>query len=108
MITVKTPMFRDHNKNSYYLIVKMEKNYSDDIKWAVYDIMHRPFKAKSWHSLKSKIEDDYDYRCLNVDQRIVEKQRRFLEFVGEDRIKEAFEYAWNVLKPNFEDWRKKL
>lgn len=102
-IRIKTPIYRNEENTSVYLIISFDTEVKE-AKWFIADVMQRPFKAKSWRSLKERITDDYSYRVLSYPEQKKELQRRFLDAVGEEKVKEAFEYAWNTLKPSFEEW----
>lgn len=103
MKVLATPMYKDKNKCHIYLIVGLDMDNAQP--WFIKTVMYRPFNMKKWRDLREEIEDDFEYRVLDRDTKKMELNRRFLEFVGEEKINEAFEYAWKALRPKLKDWK---
>lgn len=74
----------------------------NDREWRIDDIRYREFKKRNWKSLEKSFSDSYDYRRLSMDDRRKYEMQKYIEFVGEDKLKEAIIKAWEQIKPDVE------
>lgn len=99
---IKALQFKKEDKTEVAIYVYFYESVSDR-EWHIDDIRYREFKRRSWKSLKKSFSDSYDYRRLSMGDRRKYEMQKYIEFVGEDKLKEAIMNAWEQLKPDVEN-----
>lgn len=71
-------------------------------KWSIGNILCRGFRKRNWVSLDKSFENSCDYKELSIYDREKYKLKKYIDFVGEDKLKEAIMNAWEQIKPDVE------
>lgn len=98
---IKALQFKKEDKTEVAIYVYFYKSMCDR-EWRIDDIMYREFRKRNWKSLGNSFRDDYDYRRLSMPDRQKHEIKKYIEFVGEDKLKEAVINAWEQIKPDTE------
>lgn len=98
---IKALQFKKEDKTEVAIYVYFYESVSDR-EWRIDDIRYREFRKRNWNSLYNSFESDYDYRRLSVSDRKKYELQKYIEFVGEDKLKEAIMNAWEQIKPDVE------
>ena len=98
---IKALQFKKEDKTEVAIYIYFYESVSDR-EWRIDDIRYREFKKRSWKSLEKSFSDTYDYRKLSMDERRKYEMQKYIEFVGEDKLKEAIMNAWEQIKPDVE------
>lgn len=95
---------RYRNENNQDIIILVEGLYQrDNMIWSIGDIQYKTSRQRQYRYFSNVIENDYEYLKLAFEQRKEYKQRKYIEFIGEEKAKEAIMAAWKSIKPNFEN-----
>lgn len=74
-----------------------------DIRYRISNIRYCEPRKRTWKSLEVSFRDDWDYRQLDQEDRRKYEVRKYIEFAGKDKLKEAIMSAWENLKPNVKE-----
>lgn len=94
--------FKKEDKTEVIIIIEFRDSYTRDSGWMLGDILYRPYRKRSFQSLYKKLSDDFQYRHMNYDEKDAAKRKAMIDYVGLDKVKEAYIVAWEKIKPDFE------
>lgn len=95
--------FKRKDKTEVKIYIGLRDNYSRSAEWVLEDVYYRPYRKREFRSLWRELSDDYQYRHMSYEEKGEAKRRELINFVGIDKVKEAFLAAWEQIKPNVED-----
>ena len=99
---IKALQFKKEDKTEVAIYVYFCEGMSDR-EWRIDDIRYMEFRKRNWISLSKSFADSYDYRRLSMYDRKIYELKKYIDFVGADRLKEAIMNAWEQLKPDVEN-----
>lgn len=99
---IKALQFKKEDKTEVAIYVCLCDNMSDR-EWRIDDIRYREFRKRNWVSLRKSFIDSCDYRRLSMHDRKIYESKKYIDFVGADRLREAIMNAWKQLKPDVEN-----
>lgn len=98
---IECPKFKNADGVEIYVVVGFhDYTISSKTPWLIEDVKYRLPRKKTWISFMNEISDDYRYRAMSVHERNIKRHNDVLAFVGEEKVREAFEYAWQYIKPD--------
>lgn len=101
-MNIESPEFKKDDRTRFVVRLYL---YLDckNIKYRIYDIMYCEHRKRTWKSLESSFRDSWDYRQLDQKERRIYEIRKYIEFVGKEKLEEAIIQAWENMKPNIEE-----
>lgn len=101
-MNIESREFRKQDGTRFRVQLYLYLNYKD-IQYRVYDIIYCEQRKRKWKSYRTSFSDRYEYRQLNQDDRMKYEIEKYIEFVGNDKLKEAIISAWEALKPDVDE-----
>lgn len=101
---IECPKFKKDDGVELYVIIDISTDYRSrlDSIWRIGDVMYRYPPKRKWTSFITELSDNYQYRGMSYEEKAKKKHEDVITLVGKDKIKEAFEYAWQYIKPDVE------
>lgn len=99
---IECPKFKKPDGTECYVIILVNGNYTHKVNdvFRFKDVMYRNLPKRKWISLQYKISSDLQYRGYSYDEKYQIKSLRMNEFIGEQALKDAMNYAWQYIKPS--------
>jgi len=76
--------------------------YTNGNIWRIEDIKYKTSKQRKYRYFSESFNDNYDYRKLDSKEREKYTLSKYIEFVGEDKLKEALIEVHKSIAPNLE------
>ena len=94
--------FKKEDKTEVIIVIGFRDSYARESGWMLEDILYRPYRKRNFQSLYKDLSDDFQYRHMSYDEKDKAKRNAMIDFVGLNKIKEAYIAAWNKIKPDVE------
>lgn len=96
--------YRTEDKQDILIVVDFVNSvgYTNCNNWRIADIGYKTSRQRVYRYLSSTIRESWEYRKLNSEDRDDFVLNKYIEFVGEDKLKEAIIAAYKSLEPNLE------
>lgn len=98
---VEALKYRNENNQDIIIIVDFYENFPNNV-WKVTDIKYKTSRQKIYRYFSETFCEDYNYRKLNSKERKLYALHKYYEFVGKEKIEEAFLKAWEAFKPDLD------
>jgi len=97
--------YRTENNQDIIIVVDLQVGYGyqNNNIWQIVDIGYKTSRQRKYTYLSTTIRDRYEYRQLDQKGREQYVKEKYIEFVGEDKLKEAVMEAWESIKPDLEN-----
>lgn len=97
-----TPEFKKADGTRFKVKIYMCADYKD-AQYRIYDIWYCEPKKRKWKSFGESFRNNFDYRKLDQLESHKYEIKKYIEFVGKDKLEEAIMSAWESLRPNVND-----
>ena len=96
--------YRTEDKQDIIIVVDFVNGvgYMNCDNWRIADIGYKTSRQKTYRYLSSTIRESWDYRKLNIEERDEFVLKKYIDFVGEEKLKKAIIAAYKSLEPNLE------
>lgn len=91
--------YRTEDKQDIIIVVDFYENFMHS-EWRIADIKHKTSRQREYRYFSSSFRDDWDYRKLDFEERMGYVMKKYEEFVGREKLEEAVEVAWKMLRPD--------
>ena len=97
--------YRTEDNQDIIIVVDLQVGYGyqNNNIWQITDIRYKSARQRKYTYLSTTIRDRYEYRQLDQKEREQYVKEKYIEFVGEDKLKEAVMEAWKSIKPDLEN-----
>lgn len=97
--------YRTENNQDIIIVVDLQVGYGyqNNNIWQIVDIGYKTSRQRKYTYLSTTIRDRYEYRQLEPKEREQYVKEKYIEFVGEDKLKEAVMVAWKSIQPDLEN-----
>ncbi len=96
--------YRTENNQDIVIVVEFVNGvgYLNCNNWRIADIGYKTSRQRNYRYLNSDIRNNWDYRKLDIEERDDFVLKKYIEFVGEEKLKEAIVAAYKSIEPNLE------
>lgn len=94
-----TKEFKKEDGTKVCIVISGLDNYRG-IDWTIADVQYKKPRQRDWRFLSKTYIDNYEYRMLDSNKRKEYENNTFEEFCGKDKIIEAFQYAYESIRPS--------
>lgn len=77
--------------------------YTNNNIWRIEDIKYKTSRQRKYKYFSESFSNNYDYRRLDSKEREKYILSKYIEFVGEDKLKEALTAAHKSIIPNLDN-----
>jgi len=102
-MVIKALEFKKEDGTNIIIYVSLYNDFYGAIEWRIDDIQYNPVGKIKWLWLNKTFDESSEYRRLEIEEREQFKMNKYIEFVGKERVIEAFLSAWEKLKPSLPD-----
>ena len=97
--------YRTEDNQDIIIVVDLQVGYGyqNNNIWQIVDIGYKSSRQRKYTYLSTTIRDRYEYRQLDQKEREKYIKGKYIEFVGEDKLKEAVMTAWKSIQPDLEN-----
>lgn len=97
--------YRTEDNQDIIIVVDLQigYGYQNNNIWQIVDIGYKSSRQRKYTYLSTTIRNRYEYRQLDQKEREQYVKEKYIEFVGEDKLKEAVIEAWKSIKPDLEN-----
>ena len=91
------------NEDNLDIVVLVDINiHLGKVFWSLADIEYKTTRQKQYRYFSDTFKGGFEYREIAFENRNEYEQKKYIEFIGEDKAKEAIMAAWELIKPNFD------
>lgn len=69
-------------------------------RWSIAEIAYKKLLVNKYNFLSDTYRDEDEYYRMEPEERAAFVLKKQIEFVGEDKLREALTAAWNMIKPD--------
>jgi len=96
---IKSPIFKKDDGTKVIICLYLFNNNHKGLKYRVWDIEYCEPRKHKYNSFNKFFQYDFDYNRLNQGEKWKYSIKKYIEFVGEKKLKQAIIFAWKSLKP---------
>ena len=97
--------YRTEDNKDIIIVVDLRVGYGyrNNNIWQIVDIGYKSSRQRKYTYLSTLIRDRHEYRQLDQKERKQYVKEKYIEFAGENKLKEAVMEAWKSIEPDLEN-----